>query len=42
MIDLKPPVRRATSADAAALAAFINIAGEGLPLYLWRQIAGDG
>ena len=42
MIDLKPPIRRATAADAAALAEFINFAGEGLPLYFWRQIAGDG
>ncbi len=42
MIDLKPPIRRATAADAAALADFINFAGEGLPLYFWRQIARDG
>ncbi len=42
MIDPKPPIRRATVADAAALAAFINIAGEGMPLYFWRQIARDG
>ncbi len=42
MIDPQPPIRRATAADATALADFINIAGEGLPLYFWRQIAGDG
>ncbi len=42
MIDLKPPIRRATAADAAALAQFINFAGEGLPLYFWRRIASDG
>ena len=42
MIDLKPPIRRATAADAAALAEFINFAGEGLPMYLWRQMAAEG
>ncbi len=42
MIDLKPPIRRATAADAPALADFINIAGEGLPLYLWCQMAAEG
>jgi ribosomal protein S18 acetylase RimI-like enzyme len=42
MIDLKPPIRRATAADAAALADFINIAGEGLPLYLWSLMAAEG
>ncbi len=42
MIDPKPPIRRATAADAAALAEFVNFAGEGLPLYLWRQMARDG
>jgi len=42
MIDLEPRIRRAIAADAAELAEFINMAGEGLPLYFWRQIAGDG
>ena len=42
MIDLEPPIRRATVDDVAALAEFINMAGEGLPLYFWSQIAGDG
>jgi ribosomal protein S18 acetylase RimI-like enzyme len=42
MIDPKPPIRRATAADAAALAHFVNFAGEGMPLYFWRQLAGDG
>lgn len=42
MIDLKPPVRRATADDASALADFINIAGEGLPLYLWSEMAAKG
>ncbi len=36
------PLRQATIADAAALAAFVNMAGEGLPLYLWTKMAGLG
>lgn len=42
MIDPKPPVRRARAADAPALADFINIAGEGLPLHLWSGMAAEG
>jgi ribosomal protein S18 acetylase RimI-like enzyme len=42
MIDLNPPIRRATATDAAALADFINMAGEGLPLHLWQQMAAEG
>ena len=42
MIDLEPPIRRATADDAPALADFINMAGEGMPLYLWGQMAKDG
>lgn len=42
MTKLVPPIRRATAADAAALAEFINAAGEGLPFYLWQQMAGPG
>ena len=42
MIDLKPPIRRATAADATALADLVDFAGEGMPRYLWRQMAGDG
>ena len=42
MIDPRPPIRRATVADAAALARLVNFAGEGMPLYFWRRIAGDG
>ncbi len=41
MIDLKPPVRRTTAADAAVPAEFIHMAGDGPPLYLRWQIAGD-
>ncbi|MCI4666149.1 MAG: GNAT family N-acetyltransferase [Neomegalonema sp.] len=36
---LTPPLRPAVSRDAAALATFINMAGEGLPYYLWRKSA---
>lgn len=36
------PVRPATIADAAALADFVNMAGEGLPLHLWKGMAGPG
>ena len=42
MIDLAPPFRPATADDAAALAELINMAGEGLPLYLWTKMAGPG
>ena len=35
-------IRDARKRDCAALAQLINIAGEGLPLYLWRQMAGAG
>ena len=36
------PLRPATIADAAALADFVNMAGEGLPLHLWTKMAGPG
>ena len=42
MIKLCHPFRAATPGDAKELANFVNIAGEGLPLYLWKQIAGEG
>lgn len=32
----------ATPEDAAALADLVNIAGEGLPLHVWKGLAGDG
>ena len=35
-------IRDATRSDCAELAQLINFAGEGLPLYLWRQMAGAG
>ncbi|MBV8753279.1 MAG: GNAT family N-acetyltransferase [Hyphomicrobiales bacterium] len=34
--------RRATPADAAAIAELVELAGEGLPLCLWTQLAGPG
>ncbi len=33
-------IRNATRDDCAELAVLINFAGEGLPLYLWQQMAG--
>lgn len=39
MIELGPPYRPATPEDAFALAELVNIAGEGLPLYLWSKMA---
>ena len=35
-------VRDAVWTDCAELAQLINLAGEGLPLYLWQQMAGPG
>ncbi|UCH74124.1 MAG: GNAT family N-acetyltransferase [Rhodospirillales bacterium] len=42
MIELEPPLRRATPADAAALAELVDIAGDGLPVYLWTRMAQAG
>ena len=42
MIDLARPFRPATADDDAALAELVNMAGEGLPLYLWTRMAGPG
>ncbi|WP_226628508.1 GNAT family N-acetyltransferase [Alloyangia pacifica] len=42
MIDLSPPYRLATPDDARELADLVNFAGEGLPLHLWRELAGEG
>jgi ribosomal protein S18 acetylase RimI-like enzyme len=35
-------LRPATLQDVQALAELVNIAGEGLPLYLWKKMAKDG
>jgi len=42
MIDLTPPYRYATRSDALPMAELINIAGEGMPLYLWTNMAEPG
>jgi ribosomal protein S18 acetylase RimI-like enzyme len=43
MIQLTPPLRRATPDDAEVLAELVDFASEGLALYLWGKIAGrDG
>ncbi len=35
-------IRAAVRSDCTELAQLINFAGEGLPLYLWQQMAGPG
>ncbi len=42
MIDLEPPFRLAEPRDGAVLAKLVNFAGEGMPLYLWQQLAEPG
>lgn len=42
MIELTPPFRHASVEDASGMAELVNIAGEGLPLYLWTKLAGPG
>lgn len=41
-IHLPTGYRQATPDDAAAMAELVNIAGEGLPLYLWTKMAVQG
>jgi len=41
-MQLQPPLRRATPADAPALADFVHFASEGLAYYLWTKMAGPG
>lgn len=41
-IHLPSDCRKANSNDAAAMAELVNMAGEGLPLYLWSKMAGVG
>jgi len=36
---ITPPYRTATPDDAPALATLVNMAGEGMPLHVWRQLA---
>ncbi len=42
MVELQPPFRRATPADARALADLVHFASEGLALHLWTKVAGPG
>jgi ribosomal protein S18 acetylase RimI-like enzyme len=42
MIELEAPLRPATPDDASALAELVNMAGDGLPLHLWAQMAASG
>lgn len=42
MTALSAPFRRATTADANDMAELVNIAGHGLPLYLWGKAAQPG
>lgn len=42
MIDLDLPYRPATPDDAHALAELVNMAGEGLPYYVWSEMAAPG
>ena len=41
-VRIELPFRRATPDDSRELAEFVNMAGEGMPLYLWGQSAGAG
>lgn len=41
-MELDPPLRTARTDDALALAELVNMAGEGLPLYLWTKMAEPG
>jgi hypothetical protein len=42
MTDPHPSTRPATPDDASPMAELVNIAGEGLPLYLWSKMASPG
>lgn len=43
MIDHQPPkIRRATPQDSRELAELMNLAGDGIPAYLWSQMADPG
>ena len=41
MIELQSPYRQATQEDAVAMSELVNMAGEGLPYYLWSQMIED-
>ena len=42
MVTFEAPYRRATTDDATCMADLVNIAGHGLPLYLWARFARPG
>jgi ribosomal protein S18 acetylase RimI-like enzyme len=42
MAEIKYPFRKATRNDAIELAELANMAGEGLPLYIWQEMSGPG
>ena len=42
MTELQRPLRQARIEDAPVLAELVNHAGEGMPLYLWAQMASPG
>jgi len=42
VVEIAAPFRRATTDDAADMAELVNIAGHGLPLYLWGLVARPG
>lgn len=42
MVTFEPPHRWAAVNDDSAMAELVNMAGEGLPYYLWSQSANDG
>ncbi len=42
VIELEPPLRLATEADAPQLAELLNFAGEGMPLHLLAGLADEG
>src|SRR5690349_20343492 len=39
---LEPPFRQATPGDGQALEELVDLAGEGMPSYLWAGMAGPG
>jgi hypothetical protein len=39
---IHPPFRRATLNDTGTLAEFVELASEGLAVYLWSKLAGTG
>lgn len=42
MLELQPPYRRAVPDDAKALAELGDMAGDGMPLYIWSGMAESG